>query len=295
VVAGVNAVQTKYVVITPVRDEEAHLRSTVECMQAQTVRACEWIIVDDGSTDRTGEIINASAKRHSWIRGVHRSNRGFRKAGGGVVEAFNDGLAALSGREWDFIVKLDGDLTFEPDYFQRCFAHFEDDPQLGVGGGVICYEENGSKRFEQGPAFHVRGATKIYRRKCWEAIGGFWPAPGWDCIDEVKANMLGWRSRSFPELHLIHHRLTGSADGHWGGAVKNGRANYISGYHPLFMLAKCLRRIARPKTAFGGVAMMYGFVTGYLMQLPRVDDPQMIAYLRQQQIYKLLGRQTIWQ
>lgn len=284
----------KYAVITPVRDEEDHLRSTAESMVAQTIRPVEWVIVNDGSTDGTAGVIEEYAGRYSWILGVHRENRGFRKSGGGVVDAFNDGLRALTCQDWEFLVKLDGDLAFEPDYFENCLETFQREPRLGVGGGVICYVEDGVKRFEPCPAFHVRGATKIYRKACWEAIGGFWPAPGWDTIDEVKANMLGWTTRSFPELHLVHHRLTGSADGPWGGYIKNGRANYISGYHPLYMAAKCLARLRRRKDFRSALALMYGFVTGYLKRIPQVDDPRLIRYLRSQQIGRLTGRKTIW-
>ena len=138
------------------------------------------------------------------------------------------------------------------------------------------------------------GATKIYRRACWEQIGGFWPAPGWDTIDEVKANRLGWTTRSFPDLHLIHYRVTGSADGRLGGLVKNGRANYISGYHPLFMISKCLIRLRERPYVLSSLAIFYGFITGYLKRIPQVDDPQTISYLRQQQMNRLMGRDTIW-
>lgn len=289
-----SAVQTRYVVITPVRDEEAHLKSTIQSMVSQTIQPVEWVIVNDGSTDGTAKVIKDAEARHSWIKGVHRENRGFRKSGGGVVEAFNDGLRTLTCGNWDFIVKLDGDLAFESNYFQTCFEIFQNDPKLGVGGGIICYVEDGVKSFEECPAFHVRGATKIYRRSCWEAIGGFWPAPGWDTLDEVKANMLGWTTRSFSHLHLVHHRVTGSADGPWGGLIKNGRANYISGYHPLFMLAKCLSRLRQWQNVRSAFALMYGFLSGYLKRLPQVDDPKLISYLRRQQLNRLYGRETIW-
>lgn len=285
---------TRYVVITPVRDEEAYLRFTLESMIAQTVRPIEWIIVDDGSSDGTGEILDDYSRRRSWIRGLHRENRGFRKSGGGVVEAFNAGYAALATADWDYIVKLDGDLTFEPDYFQKCFEHFQNDPHLGLGGGIICHILNGIKTTEPHPKFHVRGATKIYRKVCWDAIGGFWPAPGWDTLDEVKANMLGWKSRSFPELELLHHRFTGSADGRWGGSVKNGRANYIAGYHPAFMLAKCAFRLARDPFSVDPFALAYGYISGFLKKVPQVNDPELISYLRSQQVKKLLGGETIW-
>jgi len=283
-----------YAVISPVRDEEKHLKVAIESVIRQTIRPAKWIIVNDGSTDATGAIIDGYAAQFSWIRALHRPNRGFRKSGGGVVEAFNDGLQAVACPDWEFLVKLDGDLEFEPDYFEKCFTYFAHDPALGIGGGTICYVENGIKRFERTPAFHVRGATKIYRRACWEGLGGLWPAPGWDTLDEVKANMLGWTTRTFDDLHLIHHRLTGSADGFWGGFVKNGRANYISGYHPLYMLAKCLSRLRGRQGALAAMALFYGFISGYFKRLPQVNDPRLIGYLRRQQLNRLCGRETIW-
>jgi poly-beta-1,6-N-acetyl-D-glucosamine synthase len=285
---------TRYVIVTPARDEGSHIRGTIESVIAQTIQPSEWVIVDDGSEDGTGQIIDEYAAKYPWIRACHRPNRGFRKSGGGVMEAFNDGYRLLNVKDYNFIVKLDGDLLFEPDYFEKCFKHFENEPSLGVGGGVICYVENGKKSFEATPAFHVRGATKIYTRECWDAIGGFWPAPGWDTMDEVKASMLGWTTRSFPELHLVHRRHTGAADGMWRNLVKNGRANYICGYHPIFMLSKCLVRLVQKPYLVGSTALMYGFVTGYTHGIPQVDDVPTIQYLRRQQIAKLLGRKTIW-
>jgi biofilm PGA synthesis N-glycosyltransferase PgaC len=284
----------QYLVISPVRDEEAYLRFTIESMIHQTIRPAEWIIVNDGSTDGTAAIVDEYAAQHPWIRAVHRVNRGFRKAGGGVVEAFNDGLRASTVQDWDFIVKLDGDLTIEPTYFERCLDKFHRDSRLGIGGGSICYIENGSRRIEFCPEFHVRGATKIYRRACWDAIGGFWPAPGWDTMDEVKAQMLGWKTLTFPELHLIHHRYTGTSEGIWEGMVKNGRANYICGYHPLFMFAKCIRRLPRRPYVIGSIALFYGFVSSYLKKTPQVSDAKTIDFLRRQQLGRLWGRQTIW-
>ena len=286
--------KTKYVVITPARDEAQNIRHTLDCMLRQTELPSEWIIVNDGSTDDTGSIIDGYAARHSWIRGVHRRNRGFRKPGGGVVEAFNEGYQTLQTPDWEFIVKFDGDLSFEPDYFERSFRNFVDNPKLGIGGGTICYIVDGAKEFEEVPAFHVRGATKIYRRSCWEAIGGFWPAPGWDTMDEIKANSLGWDTMSFKDLHLVHHRPTGEADGFWSGLVKYGRANYICGYHPLFMLGKIVRRLTVKPPVVGALALMYGYVTGYLKRIPQVDDPVAIAYLRRQQLNRLAGRASIW-
>jgi glycosyltransferase involved in cell wall biosynthesis len=282
-----------YVVITPVRDEEEHLASTIESMLRQTVLPKEWVIVDDGSTDGTAKILDEYAARYPWIRAIHRPDRGFRKSGGGVVEAFYQGYGALTANEWDFIVKFDGDLSFESTYFEECLGEFERDGKLGIGGGVICYVEDGRKAFENTPSYHVRGATKIYRRACWDGIGGLIQAPGWDTFDEVKANSLGWATRSFPELHLVHHRVTGAADGNWRTSVKYGRANYICGYHPLFMAVKCMSRLPQRPFILGSVGLLYGFCSGYLTKVQQVDDQRTITYLRRQQMRRLFGRDTI--
>jgi biofilm PGA synthesis N-glycosyltransferase PgaC len=289
-----SSLTTTYAVITPVRDEEGYIGLTIECMIQQSVRPVEWVIVDDGSSDRTGAIIDGYARQYPWIHVHHRPNRGFRKAGGGVVEAFNDGYNSLGCRNWDFIVKFDGDLSFHPDYFQKCFDYFEQEPGLGIGGGGIYHVVDEQEHLEPCPAFHVRGATKIYRKACWEALGGLWPAPGWDTFDEVKANRLGWSTRSFSDLRLTHHRVTGTADGIWAGLVKNGRANYICGYHPLFMLGKCVRRVFGRPYIIGSIALAYGFLTGYWKRIPQVNDPLTIAYLRRQQLGRLSGAATIW-
>jgi biofilm PGA synthesis N-glycosyltransferase PgaC len=285
---------TRYVVITPVRDEEEFVGATIESVSRQTVRPTEWVIVNDGSSDGTGEIIDRYAAQFPWIHAVHRSNRGFRKSGGGVVEAFYDGYRALQSDDWDFVVKLDGDLTFSADYFEKCFAYFHSEPQLGIGGGEIYHDMAGNMTLEANPKFHVRGATKIYRRACWEAIGGLWVAPGWDTIDEVKANMLGWATRSFPDLPLHHHRLTGTADGLVRDRIKHGVACYVSGYHPLFVGAKCVYRLFQKPYFVGSAAIWYGFVKGFITKVPQVNDARMIAYLRGQQLRRLRGLQTIW-
>src|SRR5580698_1711925 len=279
----------KYVVITPVRDEEKHMEATIEAVAGQTIRPTEWVIVDDGSSDRTGDIIDQYAAKFSWISVVHRSNRGFRKSGGGVVEAFCDGYDRLRCNDWDFVVKLDGDLTFARTYFEKCFEHFELDPELGVGGGEIYHDVGGVQKLEANPKFHVRGATKIYRRDCWEAIGGLLRAPGWDTIDEVKANMLGWKTYSFGELQLVHHRLTGTADGLLRDRIKHGIACYVSGYDPLFVVASCVSRLIQKPYIAGSAAIFYGFIKGYWIRMPRVNDKQLIKYLRTQQLRRLCG------
>lgn len=292
--SGADRAGPKYVIVTPARDEEENIGNTIECMVAQTNRPTEWIIVNDGSTDRTGEILDSAATEHDWIRVIHRPNRGFRKAGGGVMEAVYEGYDALETKDWEFLVKLDGDLYFEPEYFEHCFGEFAKDPKLGVGGGVIYHIFDGVEEVEKHPMFHVRGATKIYRRECWNDIHPLVVAPGWDTMDEVKANMKNWGTRSFPDIRLRQYRFTGNADGQFKTFIKNGRANYITGYHPIFMLLKCCARIFRKPYVVASVGLFYGFFRGYVRREAQIEDRELIRYLRKQQMQRLFFRRSIW-
>lgn len=285
---------TRYVVITPVRDEETYLPRSIESMVGQSVRPQEWVIVNDGSKDRTAEIAEQAAQQFPWIQVVHRTDRGYRKWGGGIIAAFYDGFHSLRCKDWEFMSKLDGDLSFEASYFEGTFKKFAENPRIGIGGGVLYHYEGERRVLEVNPTFHVRGGAKIFRRACWEAIGGLWVGPGSDTVDEVKANMLGWTTMSFFDLQMIHHRPTGSSWGRWGGIVKDGTISYVSGYHPLFMMAKLAAGLARRPYVVGSVAQAYGYVKAYVKRVPRVDDPELIRYLRQQQLARLLGRETIW-
>jgi glycosyltransferase involved in cell wall biosynthesis len=286
----------RYIIVTPVRDEAPHIEKTIEAVRSQTVLPKLWIVVDDGSTDGTGDILDKHAAQTKWMQIVHRQNRGHRANGGGVMEAFYAGLAVLHDDVWDYLVKLDGDLSFAPDYFERCFEMFEGAAKLGIGGGTICQLENGEPKVDSkgDPPFHVRGATKIYRRACWDAISPLARATGWDTIDEVKANHRGWTTRTFSGLILIQHKPTGGADGAWRNAFKNGRANYMSGYHPVFLMAKCVKRSMDRPRFLGSIALLSGYLSGYLKRTPRGAEPQVIRYLRQQQMRRLLHRPSIY-
>ena len=285
-----------YVVITPIRNEEEHLQRTIESISAQSITPQEWIIVDDGSTDESAKIALAATRQHKWIRVIQRQDRGFRKPGGGVIEAFYDGYRQIKADDWQALVKLDGDLSFGPDYFENCLRRFELDAKLGIGGGTVSKMVNNALVPEApgDPSFHVRGATKIYKRDCWEAIGGLILAPGWDTVDEYKANMLGWVTYTFPELKLRHHRAAGGAEGTWKNCVKNGLANYVAGYHPLFMIMKCVQRSLTRPYGMVGLGLLVGFFSGYIKHVARVNDRELIRYLRQQQLRRLFFQESLW-
>jgi biofilm PGA synthesis N-glycosyltransferase PgaC len=284
----------QYVIVSPVRDEEEYIEKTLLSVTRQTDRPAEWIIVDDGSTDRTPEILSGYEQLYPWLRIVRRKDRGSRVPGTGVMQAFYEGFHQLTAVDWEFLVKLDGDVGLEPDYFQRCFERFRDDPRLGICGGSMYCMQDGEWKRETHPDFHVRGPIKLYRRGCWDAIGGLITAPGWDTVDEVQANRLGWRTQTFTDLKVIHHRPTGAVQGAWRDGVKMGRAAYVSQYHPLFMAAKCMKRLLRKPYVYGAAAHAYGYVTGYLRRLPRVEDRAYRSYIRTQQLRRLGFLKSIW-
>jgi glycosyltransferase involved in cell wall biosynthesis len=298
-----------YVIVSPVRDEAEFLDETIRCVVSQTVRPARYILVDDGSSDDTLKIIERWAAEFPWIVPIHRPNssrqavakegdkkldRGKRAREAKEIIAFYDGYARLDETDWQFLCKLDGDVGFDPDYFEQCFREFENDPKLGVGGGDICHLQDGRPVVEVNPCFHVRGATKIYRRECWDEIGGVTRGAGWDTLDELKANMLGWKTRSFDHLQMIHYRFTGAANGKWQNAVKKGEWNYISGYHPLFMTVKVLRNLFKPPFGKGAVGLLYGYLLASFTRVARINDPQLIGYIQDQQLRRLFFRETIW-
>lgn len=286
----------KYLVITPVRDEEAYIAHTIESMIAQTMRPHRWVIVDDGSTDRTCEIISDACRKNPWISILKRRNRGYRRPGGGVIMAFYAGYGSVASDAWDFIVKLDGDLIFERYYFEKCFEKFARENRLGIGGGTVYAIKNGKEVIDSNgdPPFHVRGATKIYKKECWNAISPLLMAPGWDTVDEVKANMFGWTTRTFKDVCLTQLKATGSAEGGLQDCYKNGVGSCIAGYHPFFMLARCVRRMPRKPYLCGSVALWCGFCAGYVKGVHKLRQLDVIHYLRRQQLRRLFLKHSIY-
>lgn len=262
----INSKNYSYVVITPVRNEAKYLRFTIDSMVRQTVLPKEWIIVDDGSTDETPQIIDEAARRYPWIKAVHRADRGFRKSGGGVIEAFYEGYAALSSSDWEFIVKLDGDLSFQPTHFDSLLKEFLKNPKLGIASGTYLERNsNGSWNVVEMPYYHAAGACKVLRYNCFEEIKGFIIQPGWDTIDEIRAMARGWITGHFPDIQMMHHKFEGTGIGVLKTSLMHGRIYYRTGGNLLFFALKVLRRILVKPYVLNAVALL----TGYLMAMLR--------------------------
>lgn len=294
-------IHPKFLVVTPARNESKYLPLTIRSMVSQTVKPSAWVIVNDGSTDGTAQLIDDASSLYPWIRPLHLSargqeqERGLRAIEAKEIVAFHKGLESVSTLEGcDFIVKLDADLGFSATYFEKCLRHFDADPTLGIAGGTVVNMGPAGKETETHPLFHVRGATKIYRRSCWDAMGGIPAVAGWDTMDEVKANKLGWKTRTLGDVELAHYRPTGAANGAWKNALKNGMWSYQIGYHPAFILLRSARQLLRRPYLTGSVALVYGYCKAAMGDTAR-PDPELAEYVRQQQINRLLGRPTIWQ
>lgn len=280
----------RYVVITPARDEERTIGSTLDSMLAQTIRPLRWVIVNDGSTDRTREIVAARLAAHPWIEIVDRTDRGHRALGGGVVDAFNEGLARVRDLPWDFVVKLDADLSFQPGYFEGLLRRFEADPKLGMASGKTFLIEGGAKSLEWCPDEHVRGPAKMYRRSCFEAIGGLEARRGWDMIDETRAQMRGFATRSFlePDVELIHHRPIDARQSNvWKSRFQMGELYHFLGYHWLYHAIRCVRSAIQDyPRGIGGLALFAGYCKSALRGAPRFD-PEYVAYVQRQQLERI--------
>lgn len=208
----------KYVIITPVKNEEVHFKPTIQSVINQELKPSKWVIINDGSTDGTKELIDNLAKEYNWIHPVHNEPREFRKPGGEFV--LEKGFSVINVKDYDFIVKMDGDLSFKEDFFKKIFEEFDKNPKLGIASGVCYVKEGDSMVEEKHPVVHTRGPLKTYRTQCFIDIKGIEPELGWDTIDEMRANMLGWKTSTISNLKIHHLRKTQTAKG-----VLNGVRN----------------------------------------------------------------------
>lgn len=281
-----------YIAITPARDEERLLPGLIDSMLAQSQLPARWVIVDDGSTDATPTIIGRAARRNPWIEGHHLERT--RRAEGGESAVTNFMSPSFCGH-YDYLLRLDADLTFGEDFVAKLLDEFVRDPELGIAGATL-YEPDGSSWREiRTPRFHTRGAVKMYSAACLRAIGGIDAGLGWDTLDEAQAMMLGFRTRGFEHIVAYHHRPQGAAGGRWRGRLASGRAAYRSGYSPSFMLVRAAAHLLKPPYLAGGAVMFGGFLEGYLRRKPRAASPELMKFVRHQQRRRLMMMDSLWQ
>jgi glycosyltransferase involved in cell wall biosynthesis len=283
----------KYVIVSPVRNEEEFIETTIKSVINQDHLPSEFIIVDDGSTDSTPEIIQRYTSIYNWIKVVHRP-KGEHRPGGGVVEAFYAGFDIIETKDWNFVIKLDGDVEFAPDYFSKQIERFEENPKLGISSGKT-YQPKGNKLvLDKMPDDHTRGPAKMYKRDCWNDIGGLPRVLGWDTLDELKAQVLGWETRSFADLKLIHFKPIGYKQKKIvKREVKAGERQHYLGYHPAFALSRGIYRMFQKPYLIAGVLNIYGFIAAELQNTDQIKDKEIIHHLRKKQIDRLTFKRKL--
>ena len=272
-----------YVVVSPGRNEAGFMRRTLDSMIAQTIRPTLWVIVDDGSTDDSPRILAEYAAQHDWIRVLRREDRGHRAVGPGVVGAFYAGLDTVEMPQFTYVCKLDLDLDLPPRYFEILISRMEADPRIGTCSGKPYVMRSGQLVSERRGDEMSVGMTKFYRRSCFEQIGGFVHDVMWDAIDCHKARMLGWKAVSWddPDLRFEHLRPMGSSQvSIYEGRRRHGYGQYFMGSDPLYFTATAAFRGLEPPYVLGGIAMLTGYVSAWLKGRARLDDPELIAFIR---------------
>jgi glycosyltransferase involved in cell wall biosynthesis len=277
-----------YVLVTPARNEERFIEGTLASVCAQTVRPRKWVVVSDGSTDGTDDIVRRYAARHPWIEFVRRPPRTERHFAA-KVQCFNAGYERLQGLEYDIIGNLDADITFERDYLEFLLGRFAEDPRLGVAGTPFV-EQGVQYDYRFANVEHVSGACQLFRRRCFEEIGGYRPVKGGgiDWIAVTTARMKGWKTRTFLDKACHHHRPMGTATSNPLRALyRLGRQDYFLGGHPLWQCCRAAFQMTRRPYVLGGVLLLAGFFGALVRRVEKPVPPELVTFHRREQLQRL--------
>ena len=286
----INTSPLVYVLVTPARNEEAFIEATIKSMINQTWLPQKWVIVSDGSTDRTDDIISDYADKHEWIEYVRRPKHADRQFAA-KVHCFNAGFEKVKKLDYGIIGNLDADITCENDYFAYLMNKFAVMPELGVAGTPFVEVQGGETydyRFVNQE--HVSGACQLFRKECFEQIGGYMPIKGGaiDWVAVTTARMKGWKTRTFIEKTCQHHRKIGT-----GGAnilhtyYKQGQKDYYTGGHPLWEVFRALYQARLKPYLFRGVLLLAGYVMAFITRMERPVSRELIRFNRREQMQRL--------
>jgi len=280
-----------YVVITPARNEERYIEKLIQSMISQTVLPAKWVIVNDGSTDATATIVGKYLENHVWMDLVNLSPHRDRSFAA-KVHAFNAGLQRVKDMQFDVIGNLDSDVSFEADYIEFLLDKFAQDANLGVCGTIFREEgySSGSDSFEG--SNHVAGGCQLFRRNCFEQIGGYVPnrAGGIDWVAVTTARMKGWTTRSFREKYFFHYRSLGTAERSLlASAFSYGEKDYYLGNHPLWEAFRIAYRALKRPFVLGSIALLSGYLWALVRRIDRAVSDELMRFHRQEQMKKLSG------
>lgn len=280
----------KYVLVTPARDEVQFIELAIQSVIAQRIPPIRWVIVSDGSTDGTDEVVRKYCAEHNWIELVRMPNRSSRDFAG-KVHAFNAGYARVNNLTYDAVGSMDADISFDREYFSFLLGKLAEDPRLGLVGTPFAEEDSQQiydYRFTS--IEHVSGACQLFRRACFDDIGGYVPVKGGgiDQLAVLGARMKGWKTRTFTEKVCVHHREMGTAlRGGLGARFSQGVKDYSFGSHPLFELFRLAYQMTRQPAILGGLALGAGYFWAAIRLLDRPIPREMVAFRRHEQMQRL--------
>jgi glycosyltransferase involved in cell wall biosynthesis len=278
----------KYILITVAWNEQDLIEKTIKSVINQTIIPQKWLIINDGSTDGTEKIIQKYLTGWPWITLISKpahSDHGFASK----ANCFMLGYERTKPIDYEIIGNLDADISFDPDYIEFLLKKFEEDPELGVAGTP--FAENGKHydyRFTS--IEHVSGACQLFRKKCFEDIGGYLPINqgGIDWVAVTTARMRGWKTRTFTEKVCYHHRKIGTADkSSLASMFHYGKKNYYLGYHPLWQIIRTGYQMSKKPYLIGGIYLWLGYVWGFLTIPKRPISHELIRFYRQEQMKRL--------
>lgn len=248
-----------HIVITPVKNEEKYFHFIANSMFSQSLKPTKWIIVDDGSTDNSPELIGEYTKKHNWIKYIKYDDNGEERSyGAKVIRAFNIGLRSIVNDDYDFLTKLDADLTLPSQYFNDISEAFANNSKLGIVGGVIIEKESDLETKSKKEIF-VEGALKSIRKKCFEDIGGFWEINGWDGIDQHLAKYKGWQVKNL-SIPVLHHRPEAHEYLSINFYFQNGISSYILGNNFFLTIIRFIMRLKEKPYIIGALSFLSGFI-----------------------------------
>lgn len=263
---------TRYTIISPTKNESEYIEFTLRSIVEQSLLPVRWVIVDDGSSDGTPEIVDKYLRKYPWIELIRLPHSAERDPGPAGVRAFTIGLQAVQNLDYDYIVKLDTDLELPRDYFEAMLERFEIDPCLGIASGQYVQYWRKTWRPAIMPDYHAAGCSKVIRKKCLTDFGGYVPILGWDTIDEIRAQIKGWKTQHFQDLRFKHLRVEGSSVGFNSTFRDNGATFYLLGGTLPHFLLKLVRLLLslQPLSPVWAGAMLWGYLSCALRRVPRL-------------------------
>ena len=282
------AVSDTLLIVSPVRNEGAHIERVARAVAAQTRPPDAWIVVDDGSDDDTRQVLASLEQEIPFMRVVCAPNerpvarQRDRLAAAAAPRAFNAGLRMVDSAAYAYLGKLDGDVELPPDYFALLLERFAEDPDLGIACGDLVERHGTRWKRIRIPEHHVHGALKLYTRRCFDAIGGVQERLAWDTIDETYARLAGFRTRSFADVVAVHHRPWASADGRLRGCARHGTCAFIARYGPGWVALRSLKIATTRPFGLAGLAFLFGYVRAAALSVPRVEDEEFGRFVRRE-------------